>query len=99
MIAEVEFGEELCGGEPAAGDAGADHAAELFAERFAVIGFGFAGIAVVLEIGAVMFEDGGGVVGEFGAVVGELFGEGAAKLPGGFFEEFDFAHGSRPGRG
>lgn len=97
LVAEVEFGKELCGSESAAGDACADHAAVLLTERFAVVRFGFAGIAVVLEIGAVMFEDGGGVVGEFGAIVGKFFDEGAAELPGRLFEGFDFAHGRELG--
>jgi hypothetical protein len=66
----------------------------LFAKGLAVGAFGSAGVAVVLEVGAVVFEDGGGIIGEFRLIVAEFFDECAAELVGRLFKLFDFVHGS-----
>ena len=88
FIAEVIMDEPLFGGDASAGHFGADHEAP----SFFLFGFdeGSALVAVVLLVGAVVFEKDVGVVGDAGgAGVGEEFGELAAEAVGFKFDFFD----------
>ena len=64
FVAQVELGQQLVAGEPAAGDGGADHeAVELGLGRAVAAGFG-AALAVVLLVGAVVLEQLGAVLAD-----------------------------------
>ena len=80
FVAEIELGQQLVAGDPAAGDGGADHeAVELGLGRAIDAGFG-AALAVVLLIRAVMLEKLGAVFADEVVAVAQLFGDRAAKI-------------------
>ena len=80
LVAQIELGQQLVAGEPAAGDGGADHeAVELGLGRAVDAGFG-AALAVVLLVRAVMLEQlRAGLADELVAVE-QLLGDRAAEV-------------------